>query len=85
MGSESKLLKATLLGGFATGSVLCFCLTLAGMAWFFVALFCSFGDHRTGASSYAPPVVFALSSVVSCLLSCRFGWRVGLDWYHNGR
>lgn len=86
MASDRGLVKATVLGGFAAGAVLCFCLTLAGAAWFFVAFFYSIDDHRTsGSESYAPPAVFALLSGVSGLLSCGFGWRVGRDWYRNGR
>ena len=78
-------IRAALLGGLAAVAVLCFCLTIGGVAWLCVVPF-FVGDHDPGAlSSYVPSVAFALPSVVGCVLSCRFGWKVGRDWYRTGR
>jgi hypothetical protein len=77
-------IRASLLGGLAALAVFCFCVTLGGFAWLCVAIF-FIGDHEASdIGAYGPSAVFALSLLAGCLLSCRFGRKVGRDWYSKG-
>ena len=77
--------KALLLGGLAAGTILCACLSLIGFAFLFVA-FAYLDKDRPGGPNWAVPAVFlGMTLAISLGAASRFGWRVGRDWYRNGR
>jgi hypothetical protein len=79
--------KAIVLGGFAGGASLCPCLCLAGVAFFVVSLVTNgFDDHQSGGPDWnAPLAVLIVLLALSLYTAYRVGWRVGQDWYRNGR
>lgn len=80
-----RTLKAVTLGTAACGAALSLGFTLAGFAWF-IASWVTCDDHYPAERfAFVPAVSFGLLLALSGIASLFFGYRVGRDWYFNGR
>lgn len=80
-----RTLKAVTLGTAACGAALSLGFTLAGVAWF-VASWVTWDDRYPAERfAFVPAVSFGLLLALSGIAALGFGWRVGRDWYRNGR
>jgi hypothetical protein len=77
--------QAALLGGLVAAVLLGFGFFLTGFAWLVVGILV-LGDHQPDfLSRNATATVLVTGLLASPLAASRLGWKVGRDWYRNGR